>query len=95
MDKARGGADLVVIDEIGKMEALSAAFRERVVKLLDLPTALLATIPTGEHPFVLSLLERRDVSVYDIDRRNRNKMKEVVEEDLLRILGHRRSPRMN
>lgn len=87
MDKARGGADLVVIDEIGKMEALSAAFRERVVELLDLPIPLLATVPAGDHPFILSLLERRDVSVYDIDRRNREEMKEVVEEDLLRILG--------
>lgn len=88
MDMARGGADLVVIDEIGKMEALSAAFRERVVELLDLPMPLLATVPVGEHPFVSTLLERPDVSVYHLDRRNRERMKEVVKEELLRILGH-------
>ncbi len=89
MERARGGADLVVIDEIGKMESLSAAFRERVVELLDLPRPLLATIPAGDLPFVSLLTGRTDVCVFEIDRQNRDRMKGVVEEHLLEILGHR------
>ncbi len=95
LDEVHGRADLVIVDEIGKMEALSAAFLKRVMELMDLPTPLLATIPKSDQSFVSSLLQRGDVSVYCIDRRNRERMKEVVEEDLLGILGHRRSPRTN
>lgn len=85
----------MIVDEIGKMEAMSAAFMKRVTELMDLPIALLATGPVGDHLFLSTLLERRDVSVYYIDRWNRERTKEVVEEDLLSILGHERSPRMN
>ena len=35
---------LVVIDEIGKMECFSAAFRQAVLRILDADTPLLATI---------------------------------------------------
>lgn len=88
LEKARRGAELVVVDEIGKMEALSAAFLEILADVLDLPVPTLATAPTGSHPFLSPLLKRRDVSVYTIDRRSRDRVKEVIVKDLLRILGH-------
>ena len=39
----RAHADVVVVDELGKMELTSAAFRDAVIALLDRPTALVAT----------------------------------------------------
>jgi len=46
------GTRLVVLDEVGKMECFSAAFRERVVELLAGDTALLATVAAHGVGFV-------------------------------------------
>jgi NTPase len=41
----------VVIDELGKMELASAAFRGAVQRLLDTGCSLVATVHTHRHPF--------------------------------------------
>ena len=45
------GADLAVVDEVGKMELLSPAFRTAVQDLLDSPVPLLGTVMLAPHPW--------------------------------------------
>lgn len=83
----REDADFLVIDEVGRMEIHSSSFRNLFVELLDMPIVLLATFPAKDDPFNLSVLQRADVSVFRIDVHNRDKVREVVEENLIRVLS--------
>jgi nucleoside-triphosphatase len=50
-----GDTRLVVVDEVGKMELLSARFRERIAELLDAEVALLGTVALHGVGFVRRL----------------------------------------
>lgn len=63
---------LVVIDEIGKMECFSGAFREAVVRALDADTPVLATIALRGDGFVERLKARGDVALIEITPANRD-----------------------
>ncbi len=52
--------EMMVIDEIGKMELFSKSFQEAVLKVLDSPVPVLATVGYGLIPFVEKLFERKD-----------------------------------
>ena len=51
-------ADVVVVDELGKMELTSPAFRDAVIALLDRPTALVETVHARPDPFTDELKRR-------------------------------------
>ncbi len=76
-------ADLVVIDEIGRMELLSTAFREAVIKALGSGKKILASIMLNPHPFADRIKKRPGVKLIQITVENR----EAVERDLLRELA--------
>lgn len=63
---------LAVIDEIGKMELCSAAFREAVAAVMDSDRPVLATIPLFRTPFLDALRSRDDVTVIELTVSNRD-----------------------
>lgn len=73
--RAAAGA-VVVIDELGKMELSSAAFREGVAALLDREVALVATVHAYRHPFTDALKRRPDVEVIRVTEGNREALPE-------------------
>jgi nucleoside-triphosphatase len=52
---------VVVVDELGKMELASAAFRDAVTGLLGQDVAVVATVQTARHRFTDALKHRPDV----------------------------------
>jgi nucleoside-triphosphatase len=62
---------LVIIDEIGKMECLSAKFRDLVISLLNSPAPIIATIALKAGGFIDEVKHRRDVQLKEITERNR------------------------
>ena len=68
----RGHADIVVVDELGRMELTSAAFRAAVIALLDRPTALVATVHARRDPFTDELKRRPSIAVLQLTRSNRD-----------------------
>jgi nucleoside-triphosphatase len=72
-------ADIVVIDEIGKMELLSIAFHAAVAEILDGDRSVLATVHAFRHPFTDALKARSDVEVVTIDRSRRAGMAAEIE----------------
>jgi nucleoside-triphosphatase len=69
-------ADLsvVVVDEIGKMELTSPAFREAVLAALESPKPVLATVMARPQPWVDAVKARADVSVVEVTLDNRQAM---------------------
>jgi nucleoside-triphosphatase len=54
-------ADVVVLDELGKMELASERFRAAVAALFDGELAIVATTHVHRHPFTDALKRRADV----------------------------------
>lgn len=62
-----------IIDEIGKMECFSEAFRTRVREIFDSDSCVLATIPLrGGGPFLAGIRNRTDVAIVPVTRGNRD-----------------------
>jgi nucleoside-triphosphatase len=75
--------DVVLMDELGKMELASAAFRAAVEELLEEPVALAATLQVARHAFTDRLRGRPDIEVMRLTARNRDALPEELAERLL------------
>jgi len=64
-------AEVVVIDELGKMELASAPFRDAVTELFDRDAPLVATTHAYAHPFTDGLKRRPDVELIRVTGANR------------------------
>jgi nucleoside-triphosphatase len=62
--------ELVVIDEIGRMELLSAGFREAVETILNSGKRLLGTIVLNPHPYADAIKRRPQVNLVTVTRDN-------------------------
>lgn len=69
---------VVVIDEIGKMELFSARFCEAVLESLVSGKKVLATVMLAQLPFADQVKRRSGVSVVMLDRSNWQKMLDGV-----------------
>lgn len=67
-------ADVVIIDEIGKMELFSENFRNAVSKLWKGSTPVIATIMKGSNPFCDQLKNSPNTVMIEITRHNKGKM---------------------
>jgi nucleoside-triphosphatase len=74
---------VVLIDELGKMELASDAFRAAVTRLLEQPVALVATVHAARHPYTDALKRRPAVELVPVTVRSRN----VLPERLAARLG--------
>ena len=67
-------ADLIVADELGKMELASGPFHDAVAALFERPVAAVATVHTSAHPFTDELKSRTSVSVLQLTHANRDEL---------------------
>lgn len=72
---AHPATELVILDEIGKMECLSEKFRKLVTELMDSQVNLLATIAYYGTPFIENLKSRPGVELISISAENRDRLK--------------------
>ncbi|TFG05746.1 MAG: DUF2478 domain-containing protein [Promethearchaeota archaeon] len=69
--------EVVIIDEIGKMELVSKQFQAAVWKALD-AKKVVGTIGLISHPFVSRVFERSDLEVIDLTPQTREEIYEQV-----------------
>ena len=62
--------DLVVIDEIGKMELFSARFRQAVLEIIDSGKRLLGTIMLSPNPWADAIKRKPQVNLVTVTRAN-------------------------
>lgn len=72
--------DLVVIDEIGKMELFSAKFREAVLHTLKSGKRLLATIMLSPHPCADVIKRQPQVNLVTVTRTNHQQVLEELQD---------------
>jgi len=70
--------DLVVIDEIGKMELFSPAFKEAVLEAINSGKRVLCTIMLSSHPWADKIKRHPDVVLIPLTRVNRKQVLEQV-----------------
>lgn len=80
--RAAEQCELVVIDEIGKMELFSASFREAVLQVIDGGKRVLGTIMLSSHPWADAVKRQPQVNLLTITRDNH----QPALEELLRWL---------
>ena len=69
-----GAEEIVVIDEIGKMECFSPLFREALVKVLDSENAVIGSIAKKGDKFIQKIRERTDVFLVHLTEKNRDEL---------------------
>ncbi|MGD0352918.1 MAG: NTPase [Dehalococcoidia bacterium] len=80
IERAIAESDLIVIDEIGKMELFSPRFREAVLKAIDSGKKVLGTIMLNPHPFADNVRRRTNVKVIELTRANHDQvLKEILD----------------
>ena len=71
---------VVVIDEIGKMELYSAAFRDAVIEALESGRCVVGTIMLAPHPWADAIKRRPEVEVVTVTRQSRQAVAERLAE---------------
>jgi nucleoside-triphosphatase len=75
----------VVIDELGKMELASAAFRAAVLELLGRDVAVVATVQLARHRFTDALKRRPDIRVVRVTEATRDALSEQLMDCLVGV----------
>jgi len=78
LNQAAEECDLVVVDEIGKMELFSADFRETVWRIVNSGKRVLGTIMLQAHPWADKIKRQPQVHLVEITRANRHRVLEEL-----------------
>ncbi|MBC8525782.1 MAG: NTPase [Candidatus Cloacimonetes bacterium] len=74
LKKANETSDLIVVDEIGKMEMFCSNFCKILEEIFDSPKPLLATIKKVDCKLTTKLKARDDVKIFELRIDNRDEM---------------------
>lgn len=78
LEAATRDADLIVVDEIGKMELHSRRFMDALEAALRSPKPILGTLLQAPHPWIDALKRRPDVEMYRLTERNRVDLQDAL-----------------
>jgi nucleoside-triphosphatase len=78
----RRRADVALVDELGKMELASEAFRAAVLELFERERPVVASVHAVRHPFTDALKARRDIELVRLTRANRDELPDSLADRL-------------
>ena len=76
--KAIKQCDLVIIDEIGKMELFSVNFQKTVTQMIDGGTRILGTIMYNRNPWTDTIKDHHQVNLLTVTRDNHHQLLKVL-----------------
>lgn len=76
--KAIASKEIIIIDEIGKMELFSEKFKQAVLRALDSTKRVLGVIHLAKLPFLEAIRSRKDVLIFEIDGQNNEEIKKKI-----------------
>jgi nucleoside-triphosphatase THEP1 len=82
-----GEGRIIVLDEIGKMECFSAAFRTAAKRALDSSNVIIGTVTLGGDDFVVGVKERPDIEILEVTPENRDALPGLILEKLALVLA--------
>lgn len=77
---------IIILDEIGKMECFSEAFRKAAVMALGSTSIVLGTITFGGDEFILGIKARPDIEILEVTAENRDALPDLVLEKINSLL---------
>ena len=78
LNRAIEEKEIILIDEIGKMELFSSSFRRVVLMALESGKKVLGTIMASHHPFADSVKQRPEVELLQLNRNLQEEIKTKV-----------------
>jgi len=76
------GDQMIILDEIGKMECFSEVFQKAAVKALNAPNRIIGTITFGGSDFIRSIKKREDVEILEVTLDNRDTLPGLILEEI-------------
>jgi nucleoside-triphosphatase len=70
-------AQVVVVDEIGKMECFSSLFRQTLIHVLDSTNDTLGSISLKGHHFIRQIKKRSDITLIHVSEGNRDMLVDI------------------
>ncbi len=70
--------DLVIVDEIGKMELFSDSFQKAVMEIVESGKPLLGTVMLKSHPWADKVKELNGVEIISLDKTNRENVRQRI-----------------
>ena len=72
------GRNIIILDEIGKMECFSEIFRQACVDALDSSNIVLGTITLGSDDFIRAIKNRDDMDMHLVTQNNRDLLPALI-----------------
>ncbi len=72
------GNQIIILDEIGKMECFSLKFRTAAISALDSDNIVIGTITLGRDDFILSIKVRKDIEIHEVTPKSRNTLPDFI-----------------
>ena len=70
--------NIIILDEVGKMECFSLAFKQAATNALDAPNIVIGTITLGGDAFIRELKKREDIEIYEVTESNRDLLPDLI-----------------
>ena len=78
--------NVIILDEIGKMECFSEAFRHAAVRALDASNIVVGTITFGGDDFIQGIKNRGDIEIHEVTAENRDLLPAVILKKISELL---------
>ena len=83
------GNNVIILDEIGKMECFSEAFKTAAVRALDSSNIVIGTITFGGDFFISGIKHRKDLELHEVTMENRDSLPALILGKISEIARHR------
>ena len=78
--------NVIILDEIGKMECFSEVFRKSALEALTSSNIVVGTITFGGDDFILRIKEREDIEVHEVTPENRDVLSDMIMKKVSHLL---------
>ena len=85
LKQALESEDMVVMDELGKLEHQAFGFQQAVEKVLDSENLTLCAIKKADAPFLHRLCSRTDIVLFDLDAESTDKIYAEIGKEMDRV----------
>ena len=69
---------IIILDEIGKMECFSIKFKEVTQRVLDSTNTVIGTIAIGGTEFIRKIKERDNIKILEVTKSNRDELPDKI-----------------
>jgi len=70
--------NIIILDEIGKMECFSEVFKQAAKRALDSPNIVVGTITFGGDDFIQEIRNRDDIEIHEVTSDNRDALPGMI-----------------